>query len=355
METWSAVALAFALSVDGLAVGVAYGMRRIRVPLKSLLIIGMCSAACFFVAMSLGQLIAGFVGLRTPRVLGAAILVGLGLWNIGKAWLDRRDDEVAASGDDVRAVVADTVHGDAHDVTLNNAHGIGLGGGPDVRPDAGPGAGSGAGLDTGPEVDPGAGSGARPDTGPEVVPGAGSGASPDAGPGSRSACPGVALGVGRGDGAQEFQHNVTANSDGGARGDDIHVAIRDGAASSSSPAVESRAADLATLMRIRIRGLGIVVQVLREPGRADMDRSGAIDAGEALVLGVALGLDALAAGFGASLIGFHLSIVGVVAAAQLFLTWLGLRLGRNYGARWLGERGFYVPGVILILIGLLQL
>lgn len=241
METWSAVALAFALSVDGLAVGVAYGMRRIHVPGRSLLIIGLCSAMCFFVAMTLGQWIAGVVGLRTPRLMGAAILVGLGLWNIGKSWLDRRDEEIAASSGDVRDDVYNP--GDGRD---------------------------------------------------EVI-----------------------------------------------------------ARTASAP--EAAAVDFSTLLRIHIRGLGIVVQVLREPGRADMDRSGAIDAGEAFVLGAALGLDALAAGFGAALIGFRLSAVAVVAAAQLLLTWLGLRLGRDYGARWLGKRGFYVPGVILILIGLLQL
>ncbi len=74
-----------------------------------------------------------------------------------------------------------------------------------------------------------------------------------------------------------------------------------------------------------------------------------------MLLGAALGLDALAAGFGAAFVGFPLSVVAAVAAAQVGLTWIGLKLGRDYGARWLGQRGFYVPGVILVLVGLLQL
>lgn len=226
MQTWSAVALALALSVDGLAVGVAYGMRRIRVPARSLFIIGLCSAACFAVALTLGEFVAAVVGLSAPHLIGAAVLVALGLWHLGKGWTESRAREAAA-------------------------------------------------------------------------------------------------------GAGE-QSSVT----------DRH---RDGSD------------DFGTLLRIRVRALGIVVQVLREPGRADLDRSGAIDVGEAVVLGTALGLDALAAGFGAAFVGFGFSVVAVVAGAQLLVTWFGLWLGREHGVRFLGEKGFYVPGVILILIGLLQL
>lgn len=224
METWSAVALAFALSVDGLAVGAAYGMRGIHVPARSLLIIGLCSAACFFVAMTLGGVVAAVIGLGLPRLIGASILIGLGVWHIGKGWTENRAREAAAGGGDQRS-------------------------------------------------------------------------------------------------ATELEHS----------------------------------GDIGTLLRIRIRSLGIVVQVLREPGRADIDHSGTIDSGEAIVLGAALGLDALAAGFGAAFVGFRLSLVAVVAGAQLLVTWLGLRIGHEHGARWLNGKGFYVPGVILILIGLLQL
>lgn len=221
MDAWSAAALACALSIDGLAVGVVYGMRRIHVPLWSLAIVGLCSAACFYAAVVLGGAVAGAVGWRAPHVFGSAVLMGLGVWNIGKGWVESRS-----------------------------------------------------------------------------------------------------------------------------------------AAAAGPAATAPRAADALdgrTLARVRIRSLGIVVHVLREPHRADVDRSGAIDAGEAVLLGAALGLDALAAGFGAAFIGVHPAVALLVAAAQLLLTWLGLRLGRGKQVRWLGEKGFFVPGVILILLGLLQL
>lgn len=215
MEVWSAAALALALSIDGLAVGIAYGMRGIDVPLRSLLIIGSCSALCFSAALLIGRFVAGVVDVSTPHLIGSSILIVLGSWHIIKGWSDRS---------------------------------------------------------------------------------------------RRSA--------------------------------------RDGSGSEPS---------WATLMRVRIRALGIVVQVLREPGKADMDRSGAIDATEALVLGVALGLDATAVGFGAAFMDVGFAFVGVVAGSQLLLTWVGLYVGRKFGVRWFGDKGYYVPGLILILIGLLQL
>lgn len=221
MDGWSAAALALALSIDGLAVGIAYGMRGITVPLRSLLIIGTCSAACFFVALSAGRFVAGMMDFSAPHLIGSSILIVLGSWHIAKGWLDR---ERASNGAKTQA-----------------------------------------GID---------------------------------GPGDSS---------------------------------------------------------WATLVRIRIRALGVVVHVLREPGRADLDSSGAIETGEAFLLGLALGLDATAVGFGAAFIGVSFSFIGVVALAQLSLTWFGLRLGARFGRGWLGEKGYYVPGLILILLGLLQL
>lgn len=204
MEIWSAAAVALALGADGLAVGAAYGLRRIQVPARSLLVIGVCSAACFAAAMTAGAALAGAGVWRAPNVAGAAVFVALGAWNMAKGWAESRDEA-------------------------------------------------------------------------------------------------------------------------------------------------------ATLLCIRLPGPGIVIQVLKEPGRADVDGSGAIDAGEAVVLGVALGLDALAAGLGAAFTGFGAYAVALVAAAQVLLTWVGLHLGRRWGAGWLGGKGSYAPGAILILIGLLQL
>ena len=57
------------------------------------------------------------------------------------------------------------------------------------------------------------------------------------------------------------------------------------------------------LLNWRIPLLGLIIQVSQEPLLADRDHSQSISGGEALVLGGALALDAVAAGFGASMLG----------------------------------------------------
>ncbi|WP_081833596.1 manganese efflux pump [Geomicrobium sp. JCM 19055] len=48
----------------------------------------------------------------------------------------------------------------------------------------------------------------------------------------------------------------------------------------------------------------MVIQILKKPTAADVDNSGTISVKEAVLLGVALSLDAFGAGFGASMLGY---------------------------------------------------
>lgn len=118
--------------------------------------------------------------------------------------------------------------------------------------------------------------------------------------------------------------------------------------------VEDLPAGTHSLMRVRIRPLGIVVDILTDPTHVDQDASGVIDTREALLLGVALGLDTLGAGFAAAMIGFGWPLVVGVTASLLLLLWAGLLAGRRWGRRLLGRRGMFVPGAILVLMGTLQ-
>jgi putative sporulation protein YtaF len=111
----------------------------------------------------------------------------------------------------------------------------------------------------------------------------------------------------------------------------------------------------AVLARLRLRSLGIAIQVLQEPVCADRDCSGSIEAGEAVVLGVALGLDTLAAGMAASLVGLGWLLVVMVPVGLVILIELGLIVGRTRRTSLLADRGFMVPAALLILMGLLQL
>lgn len=111
------------------------------------------------------------------------------------------------------------------------------------------------------------------------------------------------------------------------------------------------------VVRLNLARLGIVVEVLRQPAKADFDRSGIISVPEAAVLGFALAMDALGAGFGAAVAGFQIWLTPVlVAACKFLLVSLGLRFGSNARAMRLSGRFINVlPGLILIAIGIVQI
>jgi putative sporulation protein YtaF len=111
-----------------------------------------------------------------------------------------------------------------------------------------------------------------------------------------------------------------------------------------------------TVFHIEIRKIGLVIQILRSPAVADMDRSGNISPWEASILGFALSLDALGAGIGAALVGYSPLPTAILIAFSggLFIA-VGLRLGRwLYGNRWM-QRLSILPGLFLITLGIMKL
>ncbi len=95
---------------------------------------------------------------------------------------------------------------------------------------------------------------------------------------------------------------------------------------------------------------------LKQPERADLDNSGVLSAGEALLLGSALAADAFAAGFGAALIGSPLwPTVLTVGLTKFILVPLGVAFGRVASLR---VAPAYIPllgGAILIFLGIINL
>ncbi len=111
------------------------------------------------------------------------------------------------------------------------------------------------------------------------------------------------------------------------------------------------------VFHLNLSRLGIVIEVLRQPAKADFDRSGTINAWEALVLGFALAMDALGAGFGAAVAGFRLWLTPLlVAVCKLFMVTAGLQCGKNARTVWTAGKLINVlPGLILIIIGLAKI
>lgn len=79
--------LAVALSLDGLGAGIAYGLKRIRVPSLALVVVAGTSAALFFLTQAGAVVVVEALAPVWGRILGALILVGIGLWNLwGEVW-----------------------------------------------------------------------------------------------------------------------------------------------------------------------------------------------------------------------------------------------------------------------------
>lgn len=109
------------------------------------------------------------------------------------------------------------------------------------------------------------------------------------------------------------------------------------------------------LFTMQIKSLGIIIKILKEPTRADFDRSGTISVSEALFLGLALALDALGAGLGAGLTGFS-NLVFPMAIGFISMAFVsgGFLLGRLMGNKLPGFFEFF-PGLIIIVLGIIKL
>lgn len=107
---------------------------------------------------------------------------------------------------------------------------------------------------------------------------------------------------------------------------------------------------------IKVNTLGLVINILKEPQKADFDKSGVIDAKEAVFLGVALAMDALGAGFGAAMSGYSPLFTPLfVAGAKLIFISSGLYIGKQFRIKYLKGEMTLLPGGIIILLGFSKL
>ena len=87
-----AMLMAVALSLDGFGVGLAYGLRRIRIPINSLVAIAMCTVLAMGISMLFGGWVTLWLKLIPVRLLGASILLSLGILQLGKAIWNRKEE-----------------------------------------------------------------------------------------------------------------------------------------------------------------------------------------------------------------------------------------------------------------------
>lgn len=106
----------------------------------------------------------------------------------------------------------------------------------------------------------------------------------------------------------------------------------------------------------QFRMFGLMIQILRDPSQADADRSGHIMGWEAVMLGLALSLDAFGAGISLTFLGYSPLLVSLcIAVMSALLLWTGLALGRGIGQhKWLSGLT-WLPPILLICIGVAKI
>jgi len=214
----SLLILAFAVSLDSFGVGVTYGLRKVKIPTLSIIIISIASATMILLSMQIGVWLSSVLSPIVAKWVGSIILIFVGIWAIVQVFIHRNDEE---------------------HIQINNK--------------------------------------------------------PVQDKGKRVIC-------------------------------------------------------------IEIKKLGLVIQILRTPMKADIDSSGIISPVEATFLGLALSLDAFGAGLGAALVGFRpLITAGTIAGMSGLFILIGMRVGFWFSeVRWL-KKFTIVPGIILILMGLIKM
>jgi putative sporulation protein YtaF len=120
--------------------------------------------------------------------------------------------------------------------------------------------------------------------------------------------------------------------------------------------IETPNDDEKTLINLEIQSLGIVINILKKPMSADFDRSGTITGIEAIMLGMALSLDAFGAGIGAAMLGFSPFALAIAAAIMSStFVFAGMRAGIFLsGYSWVQKISF-LPGLLLIIVGIFKL
>ncbi|MBZ4666479.1 sporulation membrane protein YtaF [Mahella sp.] len=82
MHLLSSLLFAFSVTIDSFVVGVAYGIKKIRISLLSNFLIALISSFGTFLAMSVGLLIAALMPSAIGNALGGIILIVIGLLSI---------------------------------------------------------------------------------------------------------------------------------------------------------------------------------------------------------------------------------------------------------------------------------
>ncbi|WP_199426782.1 sporulation membrane protein YtaF [Thermaerobacillus caldiproteolyticus] len=110
------------------------------------------------------------------------------------------------------------------------------------------------------------------------------------------------------------------------------------------------------IWRLRLNRFGIVIQILKRPSMADLDGSGTISMKEAMLIGIALSMDAFGAGLSASFLGYSPIVLAVlVSIMNIVFIRFGLRTGYKFSKIKVMKKATMIPGTILICLGIAKI
>lgn len=80
--------IALAISIDSFSVGMAYGIKNIKVPLRSIFILDIISLILLSIGLFAGNILSRLYPPLLTSFLGSLILFSIGLWYIIQGWLN---------------------------------------------------------------------------------------------------------------------------------------------------------------------------------------------------------------------------------------------------------------------------
>lgn len=89
MNLFYVILLGIAVSIDGFVAGVAYGLKNIRIPVISLVIVFFVAAVCTSFAMVCAYFLGQVMDTDLAIGLGATLLIMLGLWSVFQQYLTK--------------------------------------------------------------------------------------------------------------------------------------------------------------------------------------------------------------------------------------------------------------------------
>ncbi|MGB9812228.1 MAG: sporulation membrane protein YtaF [Thermovenabulum sp.] len=111
-----------------------------------------------------------------------------------------------------------------------------------------------------------------------------------------------------------------------------------------------------TIATFSIKSLGIIIKILKEPESADMNVSGEIDLKESVFLGMALAIDAVAAGLGAAASGFSIILTSfLIAVFEFLFLYFGHLLGKKSNKKLDEKKADFFAGMIFMLISIIKM